>query len=200
MSARRLVLASTSPYRRELLDRLRVPYEPQAHRVDERTHVPHGALEHGASVADLARNLALAKAESLRAACPDAWIIGSDQLVELDGQLLGKPGTAAAAEAQLAAMAGRTHRLVTGVALSAPDGSAKSAVSVYRMKMRALDAGEIARYVSADRPLDCAGSYKIESLGIALFDALEGPDFTAIMGLPLLTVAEFLRRAGFVVP
>ena len=190
-----LVLASTSPYRRELLDRLGVPYRALPHRCDERATA--------AGIVDpeqVARTLARAKAESLAPDHPTALVVASDQLVDLDGEILGKPGDPAGARAQLARLRARTHRLITAVALRHPDGHLDEALDIHRMTMRDLSDDEIARYVDRERPTDCAGSYKIESLGIALFDRIEGTDFTAIVGLPLATVARLLRAAGVQVP
>jgi septum formation protein len=190
-----LVLASTSPYRRALLDRLRVPYQARAHRCDERALEPHGA---GAE--DVALTLARAKAGSLVADASGAHVLGSDQIVELDGAFLHKPGTAEAAVAQLLHLAGRTHRIVTAVALCAPDGRVDTHVDVHLMTMRALPRDVLERYVARDNPIDCAGSYKIESDGYFLFDAVLGRDHTAVIGLPLLATAAMLARAGFAVP
>lgn len=190
-----LVLASTSRYRRELLDRLGIPYTAAAHRCDERATA--AGLDDPERIA---RVLARAKAQSLAADHADAFVLGSDQLVDLDGEILGKPGDAPGARAQLARLRGRTHRLITAVALRHPDGRVDEALDVHRMTMRDLSDDEIARYVDREHPVDCAGSYKIERLGIALFDRVEGTDFTAIVGLPLATVARMLRRAGFQVP
>jgi len=190
-----LVLASTSPYRRELLDRLHVRYRAAAHRCDERATA--AALD---DPEQIARTLARAKAESLATDHPGAFILGSDQLADLDGEILGKPGDPAGARAQLARLRARTHRLITAVALRRPDGHVDEALDIHRMTMRDLSDDEIARYVDRERPVDCAGSYKIEALGIALFDRIEGTDFTAIVGLPLATVARLLRAAGFHVP
>ena len=114
--------------------------------------------------------------------------------------ILGKPGSRDAAAAQLTRLAGRTHRLYTAVALRHPDGRVAEGMSVHTLRMRPLDGAAIQRYVARDEPLDCAGAYKIEAGGIALFDAIEGDDFTAITGLPLLTVVRLLAAAGFVVP
>lgn len=190
-----LVLASESRYRRELMNRLHIPYLAVAHRCDE------AALERGIepphAVAEL---LARAKADSLATAYPDAFILGSDQVVEIDGQILGKPGTAEAAVGQLELLQGREHRLITAVALRTPDGHFEQAVDVHRMRMRATSAAERERYVAADSPLDACGSYLIEGLGIALFEAIEGADFTAIIGLPMIAVISMLRGVGFCVP
>lgn len=194
-SGQPLVLASTSGARRALLDRLRIPYEAVPPTCDE-------AGIHGASAEETARLRALAKAESVARERAGAVVIGSDQVVELDGELLGKPGSAAAAEAQLARLAGREHRLVTAIAMVGPDASHEPALatSVHRMAMRSLDRAEIGRYVAADDPSGCAGSYKVESLGIALFDRIDGDDWTAIVGLPLLALSAMLRRAGYALP
>ncbi|MAT23532.1 MAG: septum formation protein Maf [Sandaracinus sp.] len=194
MSAR-LILASTSPYRRELLDRLGVPYEAVPHHCDEGPVMAAGGPPEAGAGA-----LARAKAESLREACPGAWILGSDQVAEVDGAILGKPGTPEKARAQLARLAGRAHRLVTAVCLLGPEGQRSEHVDVHGMHLRALSEAEVARYVAREAPLDCCGSYKIERLGIALFERIEGRDFTAITGLPLMAVSAMLRDAGFDVP
>lgn len=188
-----LVLASTSPYRRELLARLGVPFRCAAPGVDE-AEVKR-ALPGAAAVAELARR----KARAVAALHRDAVVIGSDQGALLDGAMLDKPGTAANASAQLEALAGRTHELHTAVAIAHPGGLAEFA-EVTRLSMRPLSPAEIARYVAADQPLDCAGSYKIERLGIALFERIDGADWTAIEGLPLLRLAAELRALGVALP
>ncbi|PIE17729.1 MAG: septum formation protein Maf [Proteobacteria bacterium] len=195
MPTPRLVLASTSRYRRALLERLGVPFTAAAPRCDE------GAYP-GLAPDDLALTLARDKAESLAAAYPGALIIGSDQVVDLGGRILGKPGTAARAREQLAAMAGRSHRLVTAVAVhDARGGHTTTAVDVHLMTMRPLDQAAIAAYVAHDRPLDCAGSYLLELRGIALFDRIEADpetaDDTAIIGLPLMKTLRLLRERGY---
>lgn len=187
-----LVLASTSLARRALLDRLCVRYEVAAPPVDEQ------AIG-GASAAETARLRAIAKAESIARSRPGALVIGADQVVELEGAILGKPGSADGARAQLRRLAGRVHHLFTAVALVGPSAS-ESAIATTRMSMRALDDAEIGRYVAADAPVSCAGSYKVESLGITLFERIEGADWTAIVGLPLLVVCSMLRRAGWALP
>lgn len=190
-----LVLASTSPYRKELLARLGVPFSTHAPLCDEEALKRDGE-EPGAQALRLAREKAL----SLRAALPDAFILGGDQLVALDDRILGKPHSAANAVAQLAAMQGRSHRLLTAIALVAPDGSVSTHLATHVLTMRALSHDALARYVARDQPLDCAGSYKIEAGGIALFERIEGDDFTAIMGLPLIALAGLLSARGFSVP
>jgi septum formation protein len=191
----KLVLASSSIYRRELLGRLGVAFESCAPECDEEA-MKQPAL----APRDYALHLARAKAESLRARFPDAYLLGSDQVVELDGKLLGKPHTSERATAQLRAMSGRAHRLVTAFSLLAPDDSCDEHVAVHTLHMRPLTAEAIARYVAADAPLDCAGSYKIEARGITLFSRIEGEDFSAITGLPLIALVTCLQARGFVVP
>lgn len=189
-----LVLASTSRYRRELLARLGLPFRAIAPACDEDAlKVPGMAPE------ALAAKLALAKAESLRAAEPGAVIIGSDQIAALGDVVLHKPGTSANAEEQLAMLAGRTHALVTAVAIAHPGGVLRH-LDVTRLTMRPLAAEQIARYVAADAPLDCAGSYKLEARGIALFSRIESDDHSAITGLPLIAVTSMLASLGFTVP
>ena len=190
-----LVLASTSKYRRELLDRLGVPYTAVAPSCDEE------ALKDPALVPTaLASHLAREKARSVAPAWPDAYILGSDQLVELEGQVLGKPGDAEQAVQQLLRLSGRAHRLITAYALVCPDGSVIEHIDTHELHMRALTPAELSRYVSADQPIDCAGSYMIEARGIALFEGIVGEDFTAIMGLPLIALTSTLRARGFVLP
>ncbi len=189
-----LILASTSPYRRELLARLRLPFRCVAPGVDEGLI----AAEGHAPLA-LAERLAWAKAEAVAAREPGAVVLGSDQLVAFEGRVLGKPGTAERAVEQLLAMSGREHQLITAVAVADGSGIAVETV-VARLTLRPVGREEAERYVAADRPVDCAGSYKIESLGIALFDRIEAADQTAIVGLPLLTVCRMLRARGFSVP
>jgi septum formation protein len=126
-------------------------------------------------------------------------VLGADQLVDLDGDVLGKPGSAEGARSQLRRLAGRVHRLITAVALVGGE-EPEVALDVHRMSVRALDDAEIGRYVAADDPAGCAGSYKVERLGIALFDRIDGGDATAIVGLPLMVVCSMLRRAGWALP
>lgn len=190
----RLVLASESPYRRVLLDRLALPYEAHAHQCDERAVAQADTLEAHAVA------LASHKATSLEARFPDAFIIGSDQIAELDGEVLHKPGSPDRAIAQLSRLAGKSHRLLTALALRAPDGQVATSIDIHQMHMRPLDQAEIERYVAADRPLDCCGSYKIESLGIGLFHRIDGEDFTAISGMSLIALSSMLRSAGFTIP
>ena len=191
--AQRLILASTSRYRRDLLARLRLPFEVVAPQVDE-SPLP------GEPPQALARRLAAAKAEAACALATDAWVIGSDQVAELDGRPLGKPGTREAAIAQLAAMSGKSVVFRTAVSLVHATAGRHDADDATTVRFRALDLDSIARYVDVEQPLDCAGSFKSEGFGIALFEAIESQDPTALVGLPLIALARLLRRAGFALP
>jgi septum formation protein len=186
----RLILGSTSRYRRELLTRLQLPFEVQAPDVDE-TPQP------GEAPAALAMRLALAKAHAVAALHPDAVVIGSDQVADLAGQPLGKPGTHARATEQLRSMRGKSVVFHTAVAVvcraTGYEGSVLVPVTV---RFRDLSDAEIARYLELEQPYDCAGSAKAEALGIALLSAIESDDPTALIGLPLIRTGELLREAG----
>lgn len=189
-----LILASTSVYRRALLDRFGLPFSTARPDTDETPVL-------GESPQALAVRLARAKAEAVRAhAASDAWVIGSDQVAELDGLPLGKPGHHAAAVAQLAAMSGRDVRFLTALCLAGPAGRRLQALDVTTVRFRALGIDEIERYVAREQPFDCAGSFKAEGLGIALFDGIDSHDPTALIGLPLIATARLLREAGFELP
>ncbi|MCH8857618.1 MAG: septum formation protein Maf [Proteobacteria bacterium] len=183
-----LILASTSRYRQELLSRLRLPFEAVAPNVDET------ALA-GEAPAALAERLALAKARAVAATHPGTIVIGSDQVADLDGTALGKPGGHAAAVAQLRRMSGHAVIFQTAVAVIAPGLAAIERAAV-RVRFRALTDDAIEAYLRADEPYDCAGSAKVESLGIALLEAVESDDPTALIGLPLIRTCSLLRRAG----
>lgn len=189
----RLVLASTSPYRRALLARLGLPFDVAHPDVDER---PVGD-EHPAA---LATRLAAAKAAAVSAADPGAWVVGSDQVADLNGHALGKAGGREAAIAQLEAMSGREVAFHTAVCLARAGHAPLAASDRTRVRFRTLARDEIARYVDAEQPWDCAGSFKCEGLGIALFESIDTGDPTALVGLPLIATAGLLRRAGFAVP
>ena len=194
MRQRKLILASSSPYRRELLKRLSGDFDSVAPDVDELSF--HTGQQ---SSDDLAHRLAREKARAVFSQYPDAVVIGSDQLVDLDGVVFGKPGTAEVAVSQLMAMSGRSHRLLTAVCVLSP-GPQVEFMEETILRMRTLSRREAERYVERDQPLDCAGSYRIESLGIALFEHVQTNDFTAIMGLPLMRLAQILRDFEFEVP
>jgi septum formation protein len=185
-----LILGSTSRYRRELLERLRLPFEVRSPEVDE-TPLP------GERPAALAQRLALAKAQAVARAHPDAVVIGSDQVADLDGEPIGKPGTHERAVMQLRAMRGRSVVFQTAVAVvRGSTGHVGSALVPVVVRFRHLDDREIEHYLRAERPYDCAGSAKSETLGIALLDAIESDDPTALVGLPLIRTCALLRAAG----
>ena len=187
-----LILASTSPYRRQLLERLRLPFRCLAPGTDERALC-------GERPADLAGRLAAAKAAAIAQIHPQAWVIGSDQCAELDGHVLGKPGNRPAAIAQLQAMSGRTVDFHTAVCLRRGDQVLATA-DLTRVRLRPLEPAAIERYLDAEQPYDCAGSFKCEGLGIALFEAIDSTDPTALIGLPLIALAGLLRATGHAVP
>jgi septum formation protein len=189
-----LFLASTSPYRRELLARLRIPFEAARPDVDESPHP-------GEPAAALAERLAAAKAQSVARRHPGAWVIGSDQVAELDGHVLGKPGSFERAADQLAAASGRKVAFHTAVSV-VRDGERRAFRFRDRTEVvfRPLAAAEIERYLHAEQPYDCAGSFKCEGLGISLFEAIHTRDPTALVGLPLIDLAKALRQAGFALP
>ena len=193
MTCARLILASTSRYRRELLQRLRLPFDVAAPGTDE-------AALPGEPPQALARRLAAAKATAIASHMPGAWVIGSDQVAELDGIALGKPGTRDAAVSQLASMSSREVVFRTAVSVVHGDGRAFHAEDATIVRFRGLDDAEIGRYVDAEQPFDCAGSFKSEGLGIVLFDAIVSQDPTALIGLPLIATAGLLRRAGYALP
>ncbi len=189
-----LILASGSKYRRELLSRVVVEFESVTPDVDERSfHIS------SASPRELAVRLAFEKASAVFTQHPNAVVIGSDQLVDLHGTVLGKPETAEIAVSQLMTMAGKQHQLLTAVCVLSPAGRVEFQNNT-RLTMRTLTHGEAVRYVDRDEPLDCAGSYRIERLGIALFESIQTDDSTAIMGLPLIRLSQVLRDLGFAVP
>jgi septum formation protein len=187
-----LVLASTSRYRAELLARLRIPFSCARPDVDE------SALT-GESPRALAQRLAEAKARAVAAQYPHSRVIGSDQVAELEGKPLGKPGTAEAALAQLAAMSGKSVRFHTAVCVIS-GAELLHALDLTTVRFRTLGQTEIERYVAAEQPLDCAGSFKCEGLGISLFEAIDNQDPTALIGLPLIRLAQQLRKAGYQLP
>ncbi|MBK1726423.1 septum formation protein Maf [Halorhodospira neutriphila] len=187
-----LILASGSPYRRELLGRLGLPFEVAAPEIDETPRPAEPAQQ-------TVRRLAAAKARAVAARRPEAVVIGSDQLAALDGEILGKPGTPERARAQLERASGREVAFLTAVAVARGD-ALEEALETVTVRFRALDAETIARYVEADRPLDCAGAIRSEGLGAALLEAVESRDPAALVGLPLVRVAELLRRYGIRLP
>ncbi|MBU1410264.1 septum formation protein Maf [Myxococcota bacterium] len=188
----RMILASQSRYKKESLQRLGIPFECEDPAIDE-SPLPGEAPE------ALVLRLCVGKAATVSARCPGALVIAADQVAELDGEILTKPGTPEGARAQLRRMAGRTHRLLTAVAVT--DGVRTGRrLEIHVMTMRPLSDEAIARYVARDNPVDCAGAYKIERAGIALFASVVGADPQAIVGLPLMTLVDLLGHFGVEVP
>lgn len=189
-----LILASTSRYRRELLGRLGTEFTVVAPGVAE----DHRASE---SPADRALRLATLKAQAAAARHPGALVVGSDQVASCAGRVLDKPGDAAGCRAQLAALSGHSAQFYTACVLLGGRGALHLAhVDTTTVVFRALSAGEIARYVEREQPYDCAGGFKVEGLGIVLFDCIESQDPTALIGLPLIWLAGALRAAGHPLP
>lgn len=188
-----IVLASTSRYRRELLQRLRVPFLVQAPAIDER------ALP-GEPPRETARRLALAKASAVARDHRDAIVIGSDQVADVDGTALSKPGTHDAALVQLQRMQGREVIFHTALAVVGPGGNSQVADVPTVVRFRALPVEQLEAYLRIDEPYDCAGAAKIESLGIALVETVRSDDPTALIGLPLIRLTELLAACGVRLP
>ena len=190
LANRKLILGSTSVYRRELLERLRIPFSVESPHVDE-SPLP------GELPATLACRLALAKAQAVAERFPDAVVIGSDQVADLDGVALGKPGTHARALLQLRQMSGQVVIFQTAVAVVCKQsGFSQESLALVKVKFRELSDAEIENYLQAEQPYDCAGSAKSEGLGIALLERIDNDDPTALVGLPLIRTAALLRAAG----
>lgn len=188
-----LILASGSRYRAELLARLRLPFTQQSPDVDETPLKDEAA-------APLARRLAQAKAQAVAAQAPEAWVIGSDQVCSCEGRLLGKPGSRDKAIEQLQFLSGKSSAFITAVTLLRAGHASYRDFDTTVVKFRKLSAAEILRYVDAEPSYDCAGSAKIEGLGITLTAEVQSRDPTALIGLPLIATAKLLRKAGFTLP
>ena len=189
-SGRTLILGSTSRYRKELLSRLQIPFETAAPDVDETPHINE-------SPKDLALRLALAKARAVALKNPEAIVIGSDQVADLEGAPLGKPGNHANATLQLQRMRGKTVIFQTALSVVCiATGYQRTDLAEVKVKFRNLSDAEIESYLRAEEPYDCAGSAKSEGLGIVLLDAIENDDPTALIGLPLIRTCQMLREAG----
>lgn len=187
-----LILASTSVYRRNLLERLRIPFEVISPKVDETPLT-------GESTLALALRLAYAKANAIAKTHPDAWVIGSDQVADLDGAAIGKPGNFERALAQLQLMRGATVTFHTALCLM--KGTTQTTVNVpTEVRFRKLSDEVLESYLLAEEPYDCAGSAKSEGLGISLLEAIKSDDPTALIGLPLIALTGLLRDAGFAIP
>jgi MAF protein len=189
-----LVLASSSPYRRELLSRLQLPFSWSAPAIDE-THQPNESAE------ALVRRLAQEKAQALAGNFTQHLIIGSDQVAVLNGQIIGKPHDFVRAKAQLQAASGASVTFLTGLALF---NSATNAWQIdcvpFTVHFRHLNEASISRYLEAEQPFDCAGSFKAEGLGVSLFRATEGTDATSLVGLPLIRLVDMLLNEGVQIP
>jgi 7-methyl-GTP pyrophosphatase len=189
-SPRRIVLASTSRYRRALLERLQIPFEWADPQADETANP-------GESSSATALRLAAAKARAVAPRYPDALVIGSDQVASCDGMRLDKPGNHDNAVRQLTAMSGKTASFETGVVvLDAKTGKLAGRVVGCRVVFRTLDAQQIERYLRQEQPYDCAGSAKVEGLGITLIERIDTEDPTSLVGLPLIALTELLAQAG----
>ncbi|WP_293774016.1 nucleoside triphosphate pyrophosphatase [uncultured Pantoea sp.] len=185
-----ILLASTSPFRQALLHKLGLPFITAAPEVDESPHPAESAEA-------LVTRLAVAKAQALAGSHPDHWIIGSDQVCVLEGAITGKPHTAENARAQLRAASGKAITFYTGLALFHPaSGRLLQCCEPFVVHFRTLTDAEIAGYVEKEQPLQCAGSFKSEGLGICLFDRLEGRDPNTLVGLPLMALSAMLQQAG----
>ena len=194
MTTRRLVLASTSPFRRALLGRLGLPFEVAAPAVDE-SRLP------GESPEALVLRLSEAKARAVAAQLGEALVIGSDQVAVIDGEVLGKPGNRERAIAQLTRASGRRVTFLTGLSLvDAASGRARTLCELFHVHFRKLSPDQIARYLDREQPFNCAGSFKSEGYGITLFERLEGDDPNALIGLPLIRLVELLGREGIDLP
>jgi septum formation protein len=190
LANRKLILGSTSIYRRELLGRLRIPFSVESPHVDE------SALP-GEMPSNLAQRLALAKAQAVAERFPQAVVIGSDQVADLDGSALGKPGEHARAVLQLRQMSGKVVIFQTAIAVvCVASGFCQQALAPVKVKFRDLSDAEIENYLQAEQPYDCAGSAKSEGLGIVLLERIDNDDPTALVGLPLIRTAALLRAAG----
>lgn len=189
-----LVLASSSPYRRELLSRLRLPFTWSAPQIDESRHA-------GEEAEALVRRLSLEKAQALSASHPQHLIIGSDQVAVLGTQILGKPHTLERAREQLLAASGNSVTFLTGLTLlDSATGQQQTDCVPFTVHFRTLSDAQIMRYLTAEQPFDCAGSFKAEGLGISLFRSTEGSDSNSLIGLPLIRLVDMLQASGINIP
>lgn len=193
MMNRKLILASESRHKKKILDRLHIAFSTAAPTIDE---TPGS----GESARALSRRLAKQKAETIADRHPDATVISTDQAAEVDGTILGKPGTQKRACTMLRKLSGKAVSFFTSVGMIQPNASCLIHTEEVIVTLRQLEDHEIARYVEADMPLDCAGSFKVESLGIGLFKSVKSEDPTALEGLPLIRLCQWLRDQGFEIP
>lgn len=186
----KLLLASSSPYRRQLLQKLALPFSCQSPNIDE-TPLP------GEAPQQLVERLAIAKAQALAAAHPEHLIIGSDQVASFNGKILGKPGGFSQAYQQLAQCSGQTVRFYTGLCLlNTAQQRQQSSIETYQVHFRLLSEQQIQNYLEREQPYDCAGSFKCEGLGISLFESLSGQDPNTLVGLPLIALIRMLNKEG----
>ncbi|MFI8479055.1 Maf family protein [Pseudomonas sp. NPDC078700] len=189
-----LILASSSPYRRELLSRLNLPFSCSSPNIDESRRPEE-------SPTDLVKRLALEKARALSSAHPEHLIIGSDQVAVLDEQVLGKPHTMERAFSQLSAASGKSVTFLTGLALlNSATGHQQIDCVPFTVHFRELNPEQIQRYLETEHPLDCAGSFKAEGLGVSLFRSTEGSDANSLIGLPLIRLVDMLHNEGWQIP
>lgn len=189
-----LLLASSSAYRRALLERLHLPFSCASPDIDESAR-PHETPE------ALCRRLAISKAQALAESHPQHLIIGSDQVAVLNGRMLGKPHTAENACRQLSECSGQAVHFLTSLCLlNSASGDYQCEVVPFSVQFRQLNQAEIERYVALEQPLDCAGSFKVEGLGISLFESTQGEDQNSLIGLPLIALCRMLRQAGWQIP
>lgn len=188
-----LILASTSPFRKSVLEKLGLPFDCHAPEVDEAPQ-PHE------TPAQLVERLSIAKAQAVAAHLQQGLVIGSDQVAVIDDEIIGKPGNHENAVAQLARASGKTVTFLTGLALvNAESGAIQAEVVPFKVVFRQLTQPQIANYLNAEQPYNCAGSFKSEGLGIALFDRLEGDDPNTLIGLPLIRLIRMLEKEGMTV-
>lgn len=185
---RELVLASSSPYRKQLLERLGIPFSTISPTVDEQPGP-------GETAQQLVKRLSLAKADAVASSHPNSLVIGSDQTADLKGRLLGKPGTAANAELQLAQCSGQSVLFHTGLCVVSAESREYRSVETL-IKFRTLSSAQISQYVKLEQPLNCAGSFKVEHRGIILFEEVTSSDPTALIGLPLIALTDMLYNVG----
>ena len=191
---KKLILASTSPYRKQLLERLKLPFECRAPNIDETAHQGEHAVQ-------LVQRLAEQKAATIANNSPNALIIGSDQVAALDQNVLTKPGNYTKAAEQLTACSGRSVLFYTGLALhNSTTNKVHSIVETFEVKFRTLSEATISRYLHQEEPYDCAGSFKVEGLGITLFEYLRGDDPNSLIGLPLIRLVTLLNKEGLTLP
>lgn len=189
-----LILASSSPFRRELLGRLHLPFKHESPDIDE-SPLP------GEDISSLVTRLSQAKAQALAVRHPQSLIIGSDQAASLHGHIIGKPLSHERATLQLRASSGQTIRFYTGLCLlNTASGQQQTTVETFDVRFRQLSDAEIERYLQAEQPYQCAGSFKCEGLGITLFEGFAGRDSSSLIGLPLIALCEMLRTEGLALP